>query len=159
VTWFDIVAILMLVIIAWLESLRGFGRSLFDLLGAILTLKLAPILSDWLATSYPVIAKGGPSQAFWLGATVLVMGAVIILVTRLIYQSTLLSLDYLDPVAGGLLGIFSGLIVVFFFLRVLQLDWAGTAQAKVLMDSFVGQELLNLRSYHNVVEALQNLGK
>jgi hypothetical protein len=90
---------------------------------------------------------------------VLVMGAVIILVTRLIYQSTLLSLDYLDPVAGGLLGIASGLIVIFFFLRVLQLDWAGTAQAKVLIESFVGQELLNLRSYHTVVEALQNLGK
>jgi uncharacterized membrane protein required for colicin V production len=159
VTWFDIVAILVLIVIAWLESLRGFGRSLFDLLGAVVTLKLAPILSDWLATSYPVIAKGGPSQSFWLGMVVLVMGAAIIVITRLIYQSTLLSLDYLDPVAGGLLGLATGLIVVFFFLRVLQLDWTGTAQAKVLMDSFVGQELLDLRSYRHVVEALQNLGK
>jgi hypothetical protein len=149
----------VLVIIIWLESVRGFGRSLFDLLGAVVTLKLAPIISASLATSFPVIAKGGPSQAVWLGVVVGVLGVITILTTRLIYQSTLLSLDYLDPVVGGALGIGSGLILVFFFLRVLQLDWAGTEQANVLLGSFVGQELLNLRSFHTVVQALQNLGK
>ena len=39
-TWFDIVAILIVVVIAWAESVRGFGRALYDLIGALIVINL-----------------------------------------------------------------------------------------------------------------------
>ena len=158
-TWFDVVAFILLGLIAWLESIRGFGRALFDMLGAIIALKLAPVVADPLAENMAALSDKGGNQAFWLAMVFLALVVVIIIVTRLIYQSTLLSLDYLDPIIGGVFGVVIGIITVFFFLSILQYAYgAESEQGRMLVNSFVGQEVLELRSYHTVVTALRNLG-
>jgi uncharacterized membrane protein required for colicin V production len=45
VTWFDIVVILLVVLIAWVESVRGFGRALLDFVGALISLRVALFLA------------------------------------------------------------------------------------------------------------------
>jgi uncharacterized membrane protein required for colicin V production len=157
-TWFDIVGILLIALIAWLESIRGFGRALFDMAGAIIALKAAPEMAGPLAKMMPVLGGGGANEAFWLATSFLLLVLFTLLAARLIYQTTLLSLDYLDPVVGALFGLVSGLVTAFIFLRVLQLGYGTGEQAKVLLDSFLGQEILKLRSYHYVVSALNRLG-
>ena len=157
-TWFDIVGILLIILIAWLESIRGFGRALLDMAGAIIALKAAPAIAAPLANMVSVVGKGGPNEAFWLAVSFLLLALLTLLAARLIYQSTLLSLDYLDPVLGAVFGIVSGIITCFIFLRVLQLDYGSSEQGKILLDSLVGQEILQLRSYHYVVGALNRLG-
>ncbi len=158
-TWFDVVAFILLALIAWVESMRGFGRALFDLVGGIIAVKLVPVIALPLADSTAVMAAKGANQAFWLGLTLVVFGALVVLVARLVYQSTLLSLDYFDPIVGGIFGVMVGLIVVFFFLHALQLTYADTEQGRLLAQSFAGQEVLSLRSYHTAIQALHNLGK
>ena len=157
-TWFDIVGILLILLIAWLESIRGFGRALFDTVGGVIALKAAPEMAGPLARMMPVMSKTGPNEAFWLAVSFLLLVLFVLLASRFVYNSTLLSLDYLDPFVGAVLGVVAGIIVAFIFLRVLQLGYGGGEQGKILLDSFVGQELLNLRSYHTVVGTLQHLG-
>ncbi len=157
-TWFDIVGILLIILIAWLESLRGFGRALFDAVGGVVALKAAPEMAGPLARMMPVMSGAGQNEAFWLAASFLLLVLFILLASRIVYNSTLLSLDFLDPLVGGVLGVVAGIIVAFIFLRVLQLGYGGGQQGKVLLDSFVGQELLKLRTYHTVVDALSHLG-
>jgi uncharacterized membrane protein required for colicin V production len=158
-TWFDIVGVLLIVLIAWLESIRGFGRALFDMAGAIIALKAAPEMAAPLAKMIPVMGSAGGNESFWLAASFLLLALFTLLAARLIYQSTLLSLDYLDPIVGSIFGVVSGIITAFIFLRVLQLGYGASEQATILLNSFVGQEILKLRAYHYVVNALQNLGK
>jgi uncharacterized membrane protein required for colicin V production len=157
-TWFDAVAILIIILIAWAESVRGFGRALFDVIGAIIAAKLASFLCRPLAEVAPVAADTGPSEAFWLATVFVVLLVLVVIATKIIYESTLLSLDVLDPILGAIFGIVSGMMVAYVLLRMLELAYAGTEFADVVAKSFTGQELLGLRTYHIVVNALQDLG-
>lgn len=156
--WFDIVAILIIVGIAWLESVRGFGRALFDLIGGIIAMKIADILSGPLAAAAPIATEPDPSEAFWLAIVFVFLIILVVIATKLIYDSTLLSLDVLDPVVGAIFGIASGTIVAHVFMRMLLVGYAGTDFSVAVLNSFMGQELLQLRTYHRVVTALQNIG-
>jgi len=83
---------------------------------------------------------------------------LVIIATKIIYESTLLSLDVLDPILGAVFGIVAGMMVAYVLLRMLELAYVGTEFADVVANSFMGQELLGLRTYHTVVNALQDLG-
>jgi len=157
-TWFDAVAILLVLLIAWLESLRGFGRAIFDFVGALIALKVATFLSAPLADAVPLLQPESHAQAFWLSAIFLLLVVLIIVATKFIYETTLLSLDVLDPVVGGILGCASGVIVAHVFIRMLLVAYANTDFGTIVLKSFVGQEIILFRSYHAVVQALQNLG-
>jgi len=156
--WSDAAAIVLIVGISWLESQRGFGRALFDMLGAIISLKVASLLALPLSEAVPVLAAPGSNEAFWLVAVFLVLAVLTVIASKLIYESMLLSLDVLDPLVGAILGLASGLMVAHIFLRMLLLGYGEGQDATALLNSFMGQELLKFRTYHTVVTALQNLG-
>ena len=44
------------------------------------------------------------------------------------------------------------------FIRVLLVAYADTDFGTIILNSFMGQEIILFRSYHNLVQALQNLG-
>jgi uncharacterized membrane protein required for colicin V production len=156
--WFDVVAILLVLLVAWLESLRGFGRAIFDFVGALIALRIAIFAGTPLATAVPFLQPEAHSEALWMGVTFVLLTVLIIIATKYIYETTLLSLDVLDPIVGGLLGLGSGIIVAHLFMRSLLTAYAGTDFATVVLNSFMGQELITVRTYHIVVQALQNLG-
>jgi hypothetical protein len=156
--WTDIVALLLIVGIAWAESQRGFGRSIFDFVGAVIILKMAGLLADPVAKAVPLLAEPSGNHAFWFAALFLVLAVLVILGTKVIYDTTLLSLDVLDPMVGAILGIGSGMIVAHVLLRTLVIGYGSGADADMVVNSLMGQELLKLRTYHTVVNALQNLG-
>lgn len=157
-TWFDGVALLLVIVVAWLESQRGFGRALFDLLGGIVSLKVASWTAPSLAHAAPVLAAKGACEAFWFSAFFLALAAMVVVAGKFIYETVLLSLDVLDPVVGAVFGFFSGMIVSHVFLKTLLLGYGSGPAAEALLRTFVGQELLKFRAYHTVVTALHNLG-
>ncbi|MBN1461151.1 MAG: CvpA family protein [Armatimonadetes bacterium] len=157
-TWFDGIAIILILLIAWAESVRGFGRAIFDFVGGLIALKMADVLSKPLAEAAPILQPEAHAQAWWMAVLFLVFVVLIIIATKFIYETTLLSLDVLDPIVGGLLGIASGILVAHVFIRVLLVAYADTEFGTIILNSFIGQEIIVFRSYHNLVEALQNLG-
>ena len=157
-TWFDVVALLLLALVAWLESLRGFGRALFDIVGAIIALKVASVVSGPLSNSLPLFGTGASSEAFWYATLFVVLCALVVVGSKVIYETTLLSLDVFDPVVGGLLGAASGIVVAHVFLRTLLIIYGDAEAANLLIGSFVGQEFIRFRAYHHVINWLQNLG-
>ncbi len=157
-TWFDAVALLLIIGIAWMESLRGFGRAVFDLVGALIALKVSTFAAKPLASAAPILQPDASAEAFWMGAVFLLLVILVIIATKFIYETTLLSLDVLDPLVGGVLGLASGIITAHLFLRVMLAAYVDTEFAKVIQASFMGQELIAFRTYHIVVTALQNIG-
>jgi len=157
-TWFDGVAIVLILLIAWAESVRGFGRAIFDFVGGLIALKMADVLSKPLAGAAPILQPEAHAEAWWMAVLFLMFVVLIIIATKFIYETTLLSLDVLDPIVGGVLGIASGILVAHVFIRVLLVAYAGTDLYNVILNSFIGQEIILFRSYHNLVAALQDLG-
>ena len=157
-TWFDAVTLLLIVAIIWLESTRGFGRALFDAVGAIIALKVSQFAAKPLAEAIPVLSGAATNEAFWLATVFVVLAVLVVIASRFLYETTLLSLDVLDPVVGGILGAVCGLVSAHVLLRTLLLAYGQSDAAKVLLGSFVGHELLQFRTFHTVVTALQNLG-
>jgi len=157
-TWIDAVALVLVVLIAWFENVRGFGRAIFDFVGALIAVKLATFVAQPLGNAAPLLQPEARAEAFWLAMVFLVLGVLIIVATKFIYETTLLSLDVLDPVVGGLLGVGSGIVTAHVFLRMLLTAYADTEFAKVVSHSFVGHEIISFRSYHHVVTVLQNIG-
>jgi len=158
-TWFDVVVVLLVVVIAWLESIRGFGRALFDFVGTLISVKIAIFLGPRLAEAAPILASPASAEAAWTVLTFVTLAALTVIATKFIYDTTLLSLDVLDPVVGGILGVSAGLLVSHIFLRVLLTAYGATDLANVVNNSFTGQELIHLRTYHRVVAGLQGIGK
>lgn len=157
-TWFDAVVFILVGAVAWLESNRGFGRAIFDVIGAIVVLRITISLAGPLAHAIPLSQAEGTSQAIWLVGVFVVLIALVVIGSRFLYETTLLSLDVLDPVVGGALGVVSGLILSHVFLRAMLVAYGDSEAAKVLLGSFVGQELLQFRTFHIVLTTLQNLG-
>jgi uncharacterized membrane protein required for colicin V production len=157
VTWFDIVVILLVILIAWVESVRGFGRALLDFVGALISLRVALFLAPTLARAAPVVQPTSHAEAFWMVMVFVVLAALTVIAGKYVYESTLLSLDVLDPIVGGILGTATGLLVGHLFLRMLLIAYGETEFAAVLTSSFTGQELVEFRSYLRVVTALQNI--
>jgi uncharacterized membrane protein required for colicin V production len=155
--WTDIVALILIASVAWMESHRGFGRSLFDVVGAIISLKVAELVSEMLTVAAPVLSSPNGTHAFWYSAVFLVLAVLTILGTKVIYDTTLLSLDVLDPLVGAIFGLISGLIVAHVFLNTLQLGYTGD-DVTALLNTLMGEELLQFRTYHAIVTALQSLG-
>lgn len=157
--WFDIIAVLLILLITWLESVRGFGRAVFDLVGALISLRVAIALAPSLATAVPLLQSDAGSEALWMAASFVLLMVLVIIATKYIYETTLLSLDVLDPLVGGVLGFVSGIVIAHTFLRVMLTAYANTDFGTTLLNSFAGQELVVFRSYHYVVTKLQNIGE
>lgn len=158
-TWFDIVVLLLVASVAWLESNRGFGRAIFDVIGAIVVLKIATFAAHPLGLAFPLSRVAGTSDAIWLVTVFVALMVLVVIGSRFLYETTLLSLDVLDPVVGGLLGAISGMIISYVFLRTMLLVYGDSQAANVLLGSFVGQELIKFRTFHTVLTTLQNLGE
>ncbi len=158
-TWFDIVVFVVLAFVIWLESNRGFGRALFDAIGAVVVLKVATSAAHPLSLAFPLSQAEGTNDAIWLASVFVVLMVLVVLASRFLYETTLLSLDVLDPLVGGLLGAVSGLIIGHIFLKAMLLSYGADSEAaRILLQSFVGQELVQFRTFHIVLTALQNLG-
>jgi uncharacterized membrane protein required for colicin V production len=157
-TWVDAVALVLVMLIGWFESVRGFGRAVFDFVGALIAVKLATFAARPLASAAPLLESQAHAEALWMAIVFVVLGVLIIIATKYIYETTLLSLDVLDPVVGGLLGVGSGIVAAHVFLRVLLTAYAGTEFANLVSASFMGQEVVAFRSFHHVVKALENIG-
>jgi uncharacterized membrane protein required for colicin V production len=158
VSWFDIVVILIVVLVGWIESVRGFGRAIFDFVGILISLKMSIHLAPAVAKAAPVVQPIAHAEAFWMVMLFVIMAALTVLATKYVYDSMLLSLDVLDPIVGGMLGVGAGLMVGHLFLRMLLIAYGDTEFANVISGSFTGQELIELRTYHRVVTSLQNIG-
>ncbi|NIM04790.1 MAG: hypothetical protein GTO55_02460, partial [Armatimonadetes bacterium] len=76
-----------------------------------------------------------------------------------IYQTTLLSMDVLDPILGAVLGIVCGCITTHILLRMMVLMSEGTAFATELADTFVVRQLIEFRGYHYFLEVMRHLGE
>ncbi len=157
-SWVDLLAAGIIIGIAFAESKRGFGLALFDLVGALLAMKISLALAPVLAKSAPLGFQGEDGTAFWLMALFVVLGALVLLGSKMIYQTTLLSLDVMDPTVGAILGIGTGLMAAHIVLRTMLFAAGSTPFGEHLAETIAVRQLVELHGYHYVFQALSHIG-
>lgn len=157
-SWVDVMVILVVILIAFAESHRGFGLALIDVVGAIVGMKLALFLAPILAESASLGFAQGTAKAFWLVVLFVLLVVVTLVAGKLIYSSTLLSLDVLDPIIGALLGIVSGLLVSHVILRAMLLATLGDPFGKQLAATFAVQQLVEFRGLNHILDVARHVG-
>lgn len=157
--WVNVVTLILVLAIVFLESKRGFGRAMFDALGAILSLRFAFLLAPGAAERMHLVDAARANEALWLGVLFVMFGALALLGSKVLYDYTLLSLDVFDPLLGAIFGAVSAGCAAHVLLRALIIAYVDTPTAELVTTSFAYQELVRFRSYNDVLNALHNLGK
>jgi len=158
-SWVDFLAVAIVIGIAFAESHRGFGLALFDTIGAVISVKLAIALAPSVARGVSLGFSSGEAEAFWLAALFFVFAVLTLLASRLIYQTTQLSLDVMDPTIGAILGVVSGLITAHIVVRTMVLGAAGTQLGRELAQTFVVRQLIEFQGYQSFLEVVRHLGE
>jgi len=160
----DVIVVLIFVVITVVESVRGFGRALFDTIALIVVLKACKLLSPSLASS--VIFYGSPTAnaGFSFLLLFVVMGVVGLILAKLLYEALLWTLDAFDTFVGGLIGLIASGVVASALMHGLYL-WGGGFTQHVapfgiaMQRSWAGQEFLEWRTYNAILGFLRSLGK
>lgn len=155
--WLQILIVIVIVGVALLEGKRGFGRCLFDLAAAIITVRLARSLAFNLAPSIRVFESAQATEAALLVAFSLVLGGALLVLARYAYNATLISLDSFDNILGIGLGLAVGVLVAQVALLAMMLG-AAPAKSSSLKRTVAYRECVNFETYHEVIHFLRTAG-
>jgi hypothetical protein len=128
---------------------------LLTAVGAFVAMKLSVLWAAPVALAVRLSADPGHNQALILGALfVLMMGAVVLL-TYVLHPDTWLSMEPFEALMGGATGLVTGWLTALVFFTAV-----GTWGARdLLYSSALAPEIVELRTYHNIVRSLYGLGE
>jgi|GEM_PF-1353798 len=157
-SWVDFLPFVIVIIIGAIESNRGFGLALFDLLGGVIIIKIALFLGEAIGQKVALGPSKETSEGYCLLLAFIVLGVLVLLGSKLLYQNTLFSLDALDPIVGGLFGIGSGLILSHVILKSLGLIAHQTAFGDLVVGSFAYHQFVTLDGFHSLMDKMLHFG-
>ncbi len=152
--WLDVVLVLLLLGVAALEMYRGFGRAVFDALALYGALWGANALSVPLAASIHVSSHPGVNHCASYGLLLVVLGALSLGVSRLVYNMTLMHTGMFEGLLGLGAGVAVGMMLAHGLVRVIVLSDPSGNAAQMVAGSFMGNEMLDFTTYHSVIDAL-----
>jgi len=158
VNWIDLVLLITVISVIWLEFRRGFGKAIFDFAALIIALKVCLAYSHKLAAILRFIPDKPNNEALVFVVFFVVVGGGLWLVGKLAYDATLVSIDTFDPPVGAVLGFAVAVMIGHAFVYTLYL--AAGAKAVVpdaIADSMLGYSFLEFPAYHAVMGFLSSL--
>ena len=155
----DVVLVGLVIGVAALETKRGFGKAIFDLAALVIDVKLVSFLAPPAAAAIHIQNDLPASEAIWFGVFFVLFGVILLFIGKLVYNSTLLSLDIFDPFLGGVVGVALAVIVGHAIVKALATAAAvGGVPPEVLRHSAFGMEFYQFTNYHKVMDFLTSLG-
>jgi len=153
--WFETLVLLVIITVVVVEGKRGFGRGLFDLVGAIVAVKVSRHLAYVVAPTVHLLASPRANEALLLAIFFGLLGTLFVLVAHYLYRITLLSLDVFDHLLGLLLGMASGVAVAHVLLIVVLLG-SSPARDYSIRHARLYRECVNFETYHSVINFLEH---
>jgi uncharacterized membrane protein required for colicin V production len=156
-SWIDV--LLAVVIVGWviLEVRRDFGRSLFDAVAVLGSMRMALLFYPSAAHWFAFAGSPAAGQGVALGVLFVLFGALALVGAKFLHEATQWTMDSFDPVFGCLFGVTSGVIVAHMTVRILAMLYATPhGPPTFVADSGLGLELLYFKSYHHVADFLIN---
>jgi len=153
--WLDVLIIITLVVAVIVETMRGFGKAVFDALALFGVLWLsataaAPFAKVLPLSSDPAVAK---AYAYGIVAVAGIIGGLTL--AHFAYQNMLLNAGMFDHFLGLVLGVGVGMMLSHGLVRSMAMsDPEGKASAQVVMAGPVSSEMYDFHNYHSVVDQI-----
>ena len=158
IDWINLVIVLIFAGGIALGIKRGFGKSIFDFAAGLITVRIAATLHPLLAHRITILSSPQANSALIYAGVFMLLGAAVWLVSKVAYESTLISLDTFDPPLGGIVGIFIAVILAHAFTKTYFIAANQSGQMPpALAQSILGAELYGFTTYHNVIGFLKGL--
>ena len=153
--WTDLVVLIIVGSVTVAEAKRGLGPALFTVAGAFVSANLALLWSGPVSRSVHLTTPAGHNQTWVLGIIFALLMAVVLTVTHVLHPETFLSADPFDGPLGAVCGFFTGCIACWVLYK-----GVGIWGAKdVIRASLFAPEILEARTYHNIVRGMYHLGE
>ena len=160
VNWIDLVLVMTIVLAVSVEFRRGFGKAIFDFVAFFLALRAASLFYESLAGSFFFVRNARANEAVSFAATFVVLAAILWLIGKRVYDTTLISLDTFDPPLGAILGVGIAVIVGHALVKSLFLARSvGVVVPEALAQSTLGFEFLEFPAYNALLDFLFSLGQ
>jgi uncharacterized membrane protein required for colicin V production len=149
-TWPDFVAIGLCLVMGVVESKRGFVPAFCAMIGVLLTVEIA-------GSTYQHLVSPSLSYASAYVVAVLIGLVVVGIVTVLIQRYAPTDIGSFDSSMGGLIGIFTGLLMSHAMYGAVILA-AGGETAPVFAHSALGRQIYDLDGVHAFLDFMHHLG-
>lgn len=150
-TWPDFVTIILCVVMSIVESKRGFVPAFFAMIGAVLTVEIAP----------NVYQKFHSPSISWASAyliAILIGFAVTAAATILLKRYAPTDIGSFDNPLGGALGVFTALVIAHAMYGAIILASATGKLAPVYANSAFAGQIYELNGVHGFLHFMHNLG-
>ena len=138
--WLDVLIIVTLVVAVIVETLRGFGRAVFDALALFGVLWLASTAAAPFAKVLPLSSDPAVAKAFAYGVVAVVGTIGGLTLSHFAYQNMLLNAGMFDHFLGLALGVGVGMMLSHGFVRSMAMsDPDGKSSASVVMAGSVSR--------------------
>jgi uncharacterized membrane protein required for colicin V production len=154
---FDILLILLLTAATVVGVVRGFGRTLFDVLGLYGALCIASASYAALASVMPGGANIAQNQALTFAGIFVVCSALALVAVHFLHDAMPISLGMIDRFAGVFTGFLIGLVLAHGIVQTIDIHSQGDRKADVVATSAVGQEMLNFSDAHAFLDTITSL--
>ncbi len=154
--WVDLSIALVFAGALLLEFRRGFGRAVFDLAALLVAMRATWMLNDPMSNSVHLVLDHSANHAVMYFGGFLVIGALLVVLGRLLHSTTLVSTDVFEPMLGGVCGLAIATIVSHALVQGLALGAGTNAIPESVANSAMGMEFLRFGTYHQVLEFLYN---
>jgi len=152
-TGFDLFLAALFVIAIAIETRRGFGRAIFDLLALYTGLLLNGYLTPIVARTIPGITASSSGYADCQIVTYVVIVVILLIIARFTAAALLWNLGMFDNLGGMAAGAVAA--TIFCHGLVAAMAVGGNHQVAELSGNF-SQQLLTFSSYHQVMDGLNS---
>lgn len=158
--WVDVLIILIVGVIVYIQSKRGFVPALTELFAAYGVLVLVNAIDHPVARSLALFSRPESNVAFFHILLFFVLCVPVVILGIFFDHALSLSLDTLDTILGALFGLGAALVVCHALMGGLLMGASpgGTVHSSIL-NSALGPEVLYFETWHNFFEAASHLGE
>ena len=149
-TWPDFLVIGLCIAMAVIESKRGFVPAFFGMIGAVLTIEIAPSI-------YTELVSPSISYASAYTIAVLIGLAVVAAVTLLLKRYAPTDIGSFDSPLAGLIGIFTALVIGHALYGAVVLGYGGKTAAVYANSALAGQ-VYDLNGVHGFLDFMSRIG-
>ena len=150
-TWPDFVTIGLCLVMGIVESKRGFVSALFAMIGAILTVEIAPVI-------YHKFHSPSVSWASAYLIAVLIGFTVTAVVTIVLKRYAPTDIGSFDSPLGGALGVFTALVMAHAMFGAIVLGYADGKLAPVYANSALAGQIYELNGVHGFLHFMATIG-
>jgi hypothetical protein len=152
--WLDYTILILFPVIIAIESRRGFGLALFDLVALLAAIRFVPSMIPETAGVLRFSSVESVNHAYVYMVLCLAISGVFMIAATTVYNETVRDVSFVHPFFGGVLGIGTWMAASHILLRMLYISSGSQFYPAAISESVLASQCLDFQSLHAMANNL-----